>query len=132
MFLWEIASTKSLNHHVKTQFYIVAFLFLCCTDYKSALSGYSNYNKIENGNREISVKELQRLAEFYNITVDQVINLNDGLPKEVVIEDKQAQEQLRLISELDTDDRAIIFKMIDKMLTSKKFKDFFSKNVASL
>ncbi|NQX85322.1 MAG: helix-turn-helix transcriptional regulator, partial [Flavobacteriaceae bacterium] len=34
--------------------------------------GYSNYNKIENGNREISVKELQRLAEFYNITVDQV------------------------------------------------------------
>ncbi len=94
--------------------------------------GYSNYNKIENGNREISVKELQRLAEFYNITVDQVINLNDGLPKEVVIEDKQAQEQLRLISELDTDDRAIIFKMIDKMLTSKKFKDFFSKNVASL
>ena len=94
--------------------------------------GYSNYNKIENGNREISVKELQRLAEFYNITVDQVISLNDGLPKEVVIEDKQAQEQLRLISELDTDDRAIIFKMIDKMLTSKKFKDFFSKNVASL
>jgi len=37
-----------------------------------------------------------------------------------------------LISELDTDDRAIIFKMIDKMLTTKKFKDFFSKNVASL
>ena len=95
--------------------------------------GYSNYNKIENGNREISVKELQRLAEFYNISVDQVINLNDdNLPKEVIIEDKQAQEQLRLISELDKDDRAIIFKMIDKMLTSKKFKDFFSKNVASL
>jgi transcriptional regulator with XRE-family HTH domain len=94
--------------------------------------GYSNYNKIENGNREVSVKELQRLAEFYNITLDQVINLDGGLPKEVVIEDKQAQEQLRLISELDTDDRAIIFKMIDKMLTSKKFKDFFSKNVASL
>jgi len=93
---------------------------------------YSNYNKIENGNREISVKELQRLAEFYNITVDQVININTGLPKEVVIEDKQAQEQLRLISELDTDDRMIIFKMIDKMLTSKKYKDFFNKNVASL
>lgn len=94
--------------------------------------GYSNYNKIENGNREISVKELQRLAGFYNISVDQVLNLDGGLPKEVVIEDKQAQEQLRLISELDTDDRAIIFKMIDKMLTSKKFKDFFQKNIASL
>lgn len=94
--------------------------------------GYSNYNKIENGNREISVKELQRLASFYNISVDQVLNLDGDLPKEVVIEDKQAQEQLRLISQLDTDDRAIIFKMIDKMLTSKKFKDFFQKNIASL
>lgn len=93
--------------------------------------GYSNYNK-ENGNREISVKELQRLAEFYNISVDQVINLEGDFPEEVVIEDKQAQEQLRLISELDNDNRAIIFKMIDKMLVSKKCKDFFSKNVASL
>jgi len=39
---------------------------------------------------------------------------------------------VEIAAELDTDDRAIIFKMIDKMLTSKKFKDFFSKNVASL
>ena len=94
--------------------------------------GYSNYNKIENGNREISVKELQRLAQFYTISVDQVISLDDDLPQEVIIEDKEAHEQLRLISELDKDDRAIIFKMIDKMLTSKKFKTFFKENVASL
>jgi len=94
--------------------------------------GYSNYNKIENGNREISVKELQRLAEFYSITIDQVVNLDDNIPKEVFIEDKEAREQLQLISELDQDDKAIIFKMIDKMLTSKKFKDFFDKNVSSL
>lgn len=47
-------------------------------------------------------------------------------------EGKQSRKQLRLISELDTSDRTIIFKMIDKMLTSKKFKDFFNKNVASL
>lgn len=94
--------------------------------------GYSNYNKIENGIREISVKELQRLSSFYNLTIDQVINLEGNIPKEVVIEDKEANEQLRLINELDEDDKAIIFKMIDKMLTSKKFKDFFNKNVSSL
>lgn len=94
--------------------------------------GYTSYNKVENGSREISVKELQRLAEFYNVTIDQIINLDNDVPKEVIIEDKQAQEQLRLISELDNDDKAIIFKMIDKMLTSKKFKDFFNKNIASL
>ena len=95
--------------------------------------GYSNYNKIENGIREISVKELQRLANFYNLSVDDVINFDQkSMPKEIVIEDKASNEQLRLISELDVEDKAMVFKMIDKMLTSKKFKEFFTKNVASL
>jgi len=95
--------------------------------------GYTSYNKVENGSREISVSELQRLANYYNTTVDQILNLNDkSLPQEVIIEDKEAHEQLKLISELDTDDRAIIFKMIDKMLTSKKFKLFFKENVEAL
>lgn len=58
--------------------------------------------------------------------------MGNGLPQEVIIEDKEAREQLKLISELDTDDRAIIFKMIDKMLTSKKFKTFFEENVQAL
>lgn len=53
-------------------------------------------------------------------------------PKKVIIEDKHAQEQLRLISELDKDDKTIIFKMIDKTLTSQKFKEFFKKNLASI
>ncbi|WP_202406006.1 hypothetical protein [Hufsiella ginkgonis] len=50
----------------------------------------------------------------------------------MVIEDKDASEQLRLIRQLDEDDRAMVFKLIDKMLTNKKFKDFFQKNVAAL
>jgi hypothetical protein len=70
---------------------------------------------------------ISKLTSFFKSTI-----LTYYLPREVIIEDKEANEQLRLISELDNDDRAIIFKMIDKMLTSKKFKDFFNKNVASL
>jgi hypothetical protein len=30
------------------------------------------------------------------------------------------------------EDKQTIFKLIDKMLTNKKFKDFFAKNVATL
>jgi len=50
----------------------------------------------------------------------------------VVIEDKNATEQLRLIQQLEDEDRQTIFKLINKMLTNKKFKDFFQKNVAAL
>jgi hypothetical protein len=35
-----------------------------------------------------------------------------------------------LIAELDEKDKSIVFAIIDKMLTTKKFKDFFAKNLA--
>ncbi len=41
-------------------------------------------------------------------------------------------EQMRLVAELDEKDKAIIFGMIETMLTKKKFKDFFNKNAAML
>ena len=94
--------------------------------------GYSNYNKMENGVREPSVEELQKLAKLYSISVDELINPQDTAPKEVVIADKTATEQMRLIQELDEEDKQTIFHLIDKMLTNKKFKDFFQKNVATL
>ena len=49
------------------------------------------------------------------------------MPKEVTLEDKTAVEQMRLIQQLDEDDKQTIFKLIDKMLTNKKFKDFFPR-----
>lgn len=53
-------------------------------------------------------------------------------PKEIVLEDKSDVEQFNLIKQLDEEDKSTIFKVFDKMLTNKKFKDFFDKNVASL
>lgn len=54
------------------------------------------------------------------------------IPTEVVIEDKSTAEQMQLIQQLDEEDKSTVFKIIDKMLPAKKFKDFFNKNVAML
>jgi hypothetical protein len=54
------------------------------------------------------------------------------VPQEITIEDKTTSEQVRLIAELDEKDKSIIFGLIETMLTKKKFKDFFNKNVAML
>lgn len=40
--------------------------------------------------------------------------------------------ELRLIAELDEKDKSVIFGLIETLLTKKKFKDFFQKNVAAL
>jgi hypothetical protein len=50
----------------------------------------------------------------------------------MVIDDKTTIEQMRLIEQLDEDDKQTIFRLIEKMLTNKKFKEFFQKNVAAL
>jgi len=92
----------------------------------------SAYSKIEKGARSITVEELQKMAQLFNMTTDQIINFDGAIPEEVTMEDKSAVEQMRLIQQLDEDDKQTIFKLIDKMLTNKKFKDFFQKNVAAL
>jgi transcriptional regulator with XRE-family HTH domain len=94
--------------------------------------GYTNYNKMENGNREPSVAELQKLAKLFNLTVDLIINADTNIPNDVTVADKSTIEQMNLIKQLDDDDRTVVFKIIDTMLTKKKFKDFFQNNVASL
>jgi len=92
----------------------------------------SAYSKMEKGNRSITVEELQKMAQLFNMTTDQIINYDGSVPEEVVIEDKSAIEQIRLIQQLDEEDKQTIFKLIDKMLTYKKFKEFFNKNAAAL
>lgn len=89
----------------------------------------SNYNKIENGQRQPSIEVLYKLAKLFGMTTDQLINLEDGIPNEVMIEDEPLTQQLKLINQLEDDDRNVIFKMIDTMLTKKKFQDFFQKNL---
>lgn len=92
----------------------------------------STYNKIEKGNREVTVRELQLMSGLFSLSIDQIVNFEGDMPQEVTVQDKSAVEQMNLIQQLDEEDKSMIFKMIDKMLTTKKFKDFFQKNVATL
>lgn len=92
----------------------------------------SNYSKIENGQREISVAAVDKIARFFNITIDELVHLGNDLPDEVSMQDKSTAEQIKLIQELDQEEKSMVFKMIETFLTKKKFKDFFNKNIAAL
>lgn len=65
------------------------------------------------------------------MTIDQVVHFHNQ-PVEVTIQDKPNFEQINMINQLDEDDRTVVFKIIDTMLTKKKFKDFFNNYVAAL
>ena len=66
------------------------------------------------------------------MTIDELVHLEGKLPKEVKVKDKTVAEKLRLIEQLEEEDRQALYRIIDTMLTKSKFKDFFQKNIADM
>ncbi len=93
---------------------------------------------VEDNNFSVEVVDILicRCILIYRLVTDQAsAMLSGGLPtaaREIILEDKNTVEQMQLIQQLDEDDKTTVLKIIDKMLTTKKFKDFFQKNVAIL
>lgn len=92
----------------------------------------SNYSKVESGERDLSIDAINKIAKFFGMTIDQLVNFDGAMPQEVTVEDKTLLEQVKLIQELEPEEKSMVFKMIDTFLTKKKFKDFFQKNIAAL
>ena len=92
----------------------------------------SNYSRVETGDRDLSIDAIGKIAKYFNITIDQLVNFEGDIPQEVTIEDKSLAEQVKLIQGLELEEKNMVFKMVDTFLTQKKFKDFFQKNIATL
>ena len=93
---------------------------------------YSNYSKMEKGERDVSIEVADKLAKYFGITLDELVHMSEQIPKEVTIVDKSVSERINLIQQLEDEDKQALFRIIDSMLTKSKFKDFFNKNKASL
>ncbi len=91
----------------------------------------SNYSRVEAGERELSIEAIQKIAKHFEMTIDQLVN-EELIPEEVVFEDKNLMEQVKLIQELEPEEKSMIFKMVDTFLTQKKFKEFIKNNAAML
>jgi len=92
----------------------------------------SNYSKVESGERELSIDAVNTIAKYFGMTIDELVNFDGQVPDEVTVGDKSLMEQVKMIAELEPEEKNMVFKMIDTFLTKKKFKDFFQKNIAAL
>lgn len=90
---------------------------------------YTIYNKIENGSREITIEELDKISRFFGVSIDALVHLDNNIPTEVTLENKPHFEQINLIYQLQDDDKQTVFKIIDTMLTKQKFQTFFEQNL---
>jgi transcriptional regulator with XRE-family HTH domain len=83
--------------------------------------GNSKFNKLENGHRDLSVEELQKLSFIFNMATDEILNYGNVVPNAVKVEGKPDFEKLHLINQLQEDDKNTYYKIIDTMLTKQKF-----------
>ncbi len=79
----------------------------------------SSYSKIESGQREISVDALNNVARYFGMPIDQIVNFDSAVPQEITVEDKTLMEQVKMIQELEPDEKGMVFKMVDTFLTKK-------------
>lgn len=91
----------------------------------------SNYSRIESGERDLSLEAVSKIARYLGMSIDQLVHFDGRLPAEITLEDKSVVEQVRLIGQLEDDEKNTVFKVIDTFLTKKRFKDFFEKNLAA-
>ncbi len=90
----------------------------------------SNYSKIESGQRDISVEALSKIAQFFQMTIDEIIHFEDAkTPAPIKVLDKTATEKIQLISQLNDEDKNAVYRIIDGMLTKNKFQTFFEQNI---
>ena len=84
----------------------------------------AEHSRQQGGERELSVTALNKVAKHFGMTLDELVNFKGKVPTEEKLEDKTTMEQLKLINELEPDDKAMVFRLIDTIVTKKKFKDF--------
>ena len=90
----------------------------------------SNYNKVENGKREPSLEVLQKLSIILGVSIDELLSPeNNKKPSVVTVEDKTISEKIRLMEQLEEEDKNVLYRMLDTMLTKQKFQNFFEQNL---
>ncbi|MEM6263879.1 MAG: transcriptional regulator [Bacteroidota bacterium] len=78
---------------------------------------------------EVRVAELQKLSSLFEISIDEIVNFEGDIPQGVTLTDKTGNEQIKLFNQLDEENKKAVFHIIDKMLTQKKFREFFQENI---
>lgn len=94
----------------------------------------TGYSKMENNQQDIPVDKLVFVAKHFGIAVDDIIFFNEknNIPNEVSVQDTAVLEQLKLINELDNEEKNILLKLIETFVSKKRFKDYLQKNIAAL
>jgi len=88
-------------------------------------SDASYVNRVEAGKINPSIGSLTKIADALGCTIDQLVRNNDI---DVQVNDKPINERIRLIEELEEEDKSVLFHMINTMLTNKRMRELLKQD----
>ena len=90
----------------------------------------THMNRIENGHYLPSLDVFKKLAEYFEVSPDYLLN-DDLADFEVKIKDRSLAERIRLIDNIEEKDRQALIQIIDTMLTKQKMRELLHEPAVS-
>jgi transcriptional regulator with XRE-family HTH domain len=87
----------------------------------------THLSKMENGHLMLSIDIVQRLMKVFTVSSDQLLNEDETTV--VDIQNRELNEQLALINQLDDDEKNALIRIINSMLTKKRMKDLLDGKI---
>ncbi len=88
-------------------------------------------SRLENGRYQPSIDLLRKLASEFEVTTDFLLNEEEGEFRPVRLEDQPLAQRMELLERLDPEEKAAVIKIIDGLLTKKKFVDLVTQESAT-
>jgi transcriptional regulator with XRE-family HTH domain len=89
----------------------------------------SQYSKIENGKTDPSFTIVVKIAKALGVTVGELVQANE-IFTDVRSADKTLMEKIKVIEQLDEQERSSLYHIIDGLFAKKKLKDTLSNALA--
>ena len=89
----------------------------------------SQYSKIENGKTDPSFTIVEKIAKALGVTLAELFEA-DSIFTDVNSADKTLMEKIKVIEQLDVQERHSLYNIIDGLFSKKKLKDTLSSALA--
>ena len=87
----------------------------------------SNITRIETGKYTPALETVAQISKILDVQIDYLVNGTDGDRQEIRIEDQAFSEKIKLLNTLDEEERFVVNKIIDAMLTKKKMMNLLKE-----
>jgi transcriptional regulator with XRE-family HTH domain len=87
--------------------------------------GAAMYSRIENSVNEPSISTLEKIAKALGVKLSDFFDTDDKMA-DINSYDASIMEKIKLVEELNEDEKKIVFSLVDALVGKKKLKDALS------